>query len=296
MSRRLLIIIGVVVVVILAVGGFGVAYAVSQQNQTSTSNVTATTTPGTNPSSKNTAKSNTTRTVVGVIQSLNTQNFVITIERRKRTLNVTVSDTTKYATLEGQASFSDLKVGQTVQVNGPVDAQAKTLTALRVVLLPPLGQVATINGQALTLTVMSDGSMVKVNTSSSTLVYVEFAGHPVPISVKAIEVNQTLGYEGTTASDGSVSAAKLWILGLPQVRGTVTAISGNVLTLQSLQGATITVNLGANTTYIQGTKSVVSGTLITTNAQAIKVGSKVDVVADSKLASGSATAVLVIVA
>jgi hypothetical protein len=61
------------------------------------------------------------RKFVGTIQSLGNQTFVITLSRGSKTVTVNVDASTKYATSNGVASFTDLKVGQMVQVKGHVD-------------------------------------------------------------------------------------------------------------------------------------------------------------------------------
>jgi Domain of unknown function (DUF5666) len=232
--------------------------------------------------------------MLGVIQSLNNQTIQLTSMRGKRVVTVTVNASTKYSTLEGQAAFSDLKVGESVDVTGLIDAQAQTFDATQVIILPPLGRVSTINGQALALAT-NNGTAVTVNISNSTIVYVEIAGRPVAVSAKAIEVGQVLGYEGTTASDGAVSATKLWLLGLSHVRGTVSAINGSVVTLQALSGSSMTVNLSSSTTYVQPGKAANKGILASSNIQALQVGSIVEVTTDGKVASGTATAILIII-
>lgn len=63
------------------------------------------------------------RRVIGTIQSLNGQSLVIVLTRNKKTLTVNVTAQTRYAIANGTASFSDLKVGQTVNVLGRSDLQ-----------------------------------------------------------------------------------------------------------------------------------------------------------------------------
>ena len=63
------------------------------------------------------------RRVIGTIQSLNGQSLVIALTRNKKTLTVNVTAQTRYAIANGTASFSDLKVGQTVNVLGRSDLQ-----------------------------------------------------------------------------------------------------------------------------------------------------------------------------
>ena len=282
MNKRLLIIIGIVSVIVLGLAGFGLALALAPHSgQASTSNVTST--PTTTTSTK-------TRSVTGVIQSLGNQSFVIKVGKGKRTMTVNVSAQTKITTVQGAGTFSDLQVGETVQVKGYVNTQTKTIDAVSVLAEPPSGTVAAIKGQTFRLTT-SDGKTLTVNASSSTIVYVD----TVPVSTKSIEIGQMLGYQGTTASDGSITADKLWLLFLPHVRGKVTAINGNSLTVQTATSS-VTINLSPNTTYAQSGKARSNSTPIPSSIQSIQVGSLLNVVEDAKSTSGTPTAVLVLIA
>jgi|SRR5579884_55909 len=283
MSKRLLIIIGVVAVIVLGLAGFGLALALAPHSgQASTSN--ATTTPTTTTTN---AK---TRSVTGVIQTLGNSSFVIKVGKGKKTMTVNVSAQTKISTVQGTGSFSDLQVGETVQVKGYVNTVAKTIDAVSVLAEPPSGTVAAIKGQIFTLTT-SDGKTLTVNASPSTPVYV----NTVPVSLKAIEIGQTLGYQGTTASDGSITADKLWLLFLPQVRGKVTAINGNSVTLQTASSS-VTINLSPNTTYVQHGKASSASTPTSSSISSIQVGSQLTIAEDAKSTSGTPTAVLVMIA
>ena len=283
MSKRLLIIIGVVSVIVLGLAGFGLALALAPHSgQASTSSGTSTPTTATTSSK--------TRSVTGVIQSLGNQSFVIKVGKGKRMMTVSVSAQTKITTVQGAGTFSDLQIGETVQVKGSVNTQSKTIDAVSVLAEPPSGTVATIKGQTFTLTT-SDGKTIIVNASSSTSVYVS----TVPVSLKSIEIGQTLGYQGTTASDGSITADKLWLISLPLVRGKVTAINGNSVTLQTAT-ATVTINLSPNTTYALNVKARSNSTPTPSNLQSIQVGSQLNIAEDAKSTSGTPTAVLVLIA
>lgn len=282
MSKRLLIIIGVVSVIVLGLVGFGLAFALAPHSgQASTSSLTST--PTTTASTKS-------RSVTGVILSLGNQSFDMRVGKGKKTMTVNVSAQTKISTVQGVGTFSDLQVGETVQVKGNVNTQNKSIDAISVLALPPSGTVAAIKGQTFTLTT-SDGKTLTVNASSSTIVYVD----TVPISLKSIEIGQTLGYEGATASNGSITADKLWLLLLPHVRGKVTAINGNAVTLQTAS-STVTINLSPNTTYAQTGKARSNSTPTPSNIQSIQVGSQLNIAEDAKSTGGTPTAVLVLIA
>lgn len=283
MSKRLLIIIGVVSVIVLGLAGFGLAFALAPHSgQASTSSGTSTPTT--------TTTSTKTRSVTGVILSLSNSSFVMRVGKGKKTMTVNVSAQTKITTVQGAGTFSDLQVGETVQVKGRVNTVDKSIDATSILAEPPSGTIATIKGQTFTLTT-SDGKTVIVNASSSTIVYV----NTVPVSLKSIEIGQTLGYQGATASDGSVSATKLWLISLPLVRGKVTAINSNAVTLQTAT-STVTINLSPNTTYAQTGKARTNSTPTPSNVQSIQVGSQLNIAEDTKSTSGTPTAVLVLIA
>jgi Domain of unknown function (DUF5666) len=290
MSKRVMIIIGIIVVIVLGVSGFVVAYALSQSGQQSTTNVTATATSTANPANTGTGQGLRQTSLYGLIQSLNNQTFVISTLRGSRMVTVSVNPNTHYASLEGQGTFNDLKVGQAVNVVGQYNIQNQTITAVRVILLPPLGSLTAINGQSLTLMTF-DNKIVQVQTNSSTLVYVPLGLRSIVVSAKVIKVGQILGYEGVT-NGASISATKLWLFTLPQFRGTITAVNSTTLTVHTLAGANVTVTLTPDTTYIQGP---VQKTPVASNLQALQVGGTVTVTADGRPASGSAEAVLVVV-
>ena len=205
-------------------------------------------------------------------------------------MTVNVSAQTKISTVQGVGSLSDLSVGETVQVKGYVNTAAKTIDAVSVLAEPPSGTVAAITGQTFTLNT-SAGKTVMVHASPSTPVYVT----TVPVSLKAIEIGQTLGYSGTTASDGSITAGKLWLLSLPQVRGKVTAVNGNSVTLQTATSS-VSINLSPNTTYAQRGKASSASTPIPSSVSSIQVGSQLTITEDAKSTSGTPTAVLVLIA
>lgn len=286
MSRRLPIIMGILGLIILAVAGVGVGYAITHAGQPSTASVTPTPIPTSGPAKNKNSK------ITGIVQSLGNSSFVITPGRSKKTVTVVTNDQTKFATLSGSASFSDLQVGQTVEVRGQLNTQDSTFTALQVRILPPMGKISAINGQVITLTT-NKAKTVTLNITSSTVIYVG----AVPVSTKALVVGEQVGYQGATATNSSsINADKIWLI-LPHVRGTITAITANTATVQPMnnkqQGAAATINLSSNTIYVQVGKGQKQGTPTPLTLQTVKVGSKVDIAIFTSAGSSTATAVLV---
>jgi hypothetical protein len=134
-NRRLLIIIGVLAIVLL--GLVAAAIAVINQHSTPTTASSSTPTVGVTTSGATTTKAK-TRRVIGVIQSINAQSILILPQNKKKPIAVMLTSTTKYKTTSGKASVSDLKVGQTVEVNEIYDTQSNVWNATRITISPNL--------------------------------------------------------------------------------------------------------------------------------------------------------------
>ena len=133
-SKRLLLIIGILVVVVMLAAGIGLAYAFSALGQQSATNanISATVTASALASP---TPGNGQRRVTGVIKSLDNQSFVLAANQGKRMITVEVDAQTKYVRGGKSASFSDLQPGETVVVLGTYDASSKTMTATRVTIV-----------------------------------------------------------------------------------------------------------------------------------------------------------------
>lgn len=132
-SKRLLLIIGILVVVIMLAAGIGLAYAFSALGQQSAANANLSATVTASAlASPTPGKGNGQRRATGVIKSLDSQSFVLSANQGKRTITVEVDAQTKYVRAGKPASFSDLQIGETVVVLGTYDASSKTMTAARV--------------------------------------------------------------------------------------------------------------------------------------------------------------------
>lgn len=136
-SKRVLIIVGVVVVVVMLAAGVGLVYAFSALGQQSSANasLSATATARVSPTPGGAPGQ---RRVAGVVKSLGNQSFVLAVDKGKRSITVNVNAQTKYTSggAAKAASFSNLQVGETVAVQGTYDAASKTMTAARVVIAP----------------------------------------------------------------------------------------------------------------------------------------------------------------
>lgn len=138
-SRRVLIISGVAAVIFAGIIGFGLAFAFSHANQASSQDTT--------PSDTSTAVASVTTSqracVLGVVQSLSSQSFVVNANQGKRIVTVTVNDQTTYAKHGSQASFTfvNLVVGDKVRVTvqGQCNRRDTSVLAQSVMVLTSTG-------------------------------------------------------------------------------------------------------------------------------------------------------------
>jgi len=119
--KRLLIIIGILLIILLGVSVY--TFAVLLPNATQTSLSTLTPTPVVIPPATEIAS---VRRVIGTIQSVGNQTFVVALTQGGKTVTVNVNDKTKYTTPSGIATFSDLRVGEMVEVRGRSDSLDST--------------------------------------------------------------------------------------------------------------------------------------------------------------------------
>ena len=298
-KRTLLIILGVLGIVLVGMIGLALAFAIGSPSRASTASGTPVPTETAVVGTSSTKK---VRKVTGIIQSLGTQSFVIKGANGKKTTTITVDNKTKYSAASGSISFSDLQVGNTVQVRGTYDQSSQTILAQRVTLEAPTGSITAIssqsaqNSQTLTLST-TDNKTVTLHMTSTTSVLVQ----NIPVSHSFLVMGQMISYDGTTGGDGSITATTIY-LDLTKVTGTVNGLSSqNVLSIQPTSSGTgstaspVSVNLTAATVIAQSTGKKASSTPTVTNPTAIKMSAKVVVYDNSKLASGTPTAVLVIV-
>lgn len=137
-SKRILIISGIVAVVLAGVIGFGFAFAFSHTNQASTQSATPTTV-----GSVTSVASGQRACILGIVQSLSNQSFVVSANQGKRVVTVTVNDQTTYNKHGNQASlsFAGLAVGNRVRVTAQGQCARKdtTIVAQSVAVLTATG-------------------------------------------------------------------------------------------------------------------------------------------------------------
>ena len=142
-SKRVFIISGVVAVVLVGTISFGLAFAFSHTNQAPTTNGAVT--PVVSVTSKPTG---TRACVVGIIQSVLSQSFVVSANQGSRIVTVNVNDQTTYAKHGSRASlsFSVLGVGDKVRVTaqGQCNRKDTAVVAQSVVILTSTGNPGAI--------------------------------------------------------------------------------------------------------------------------------------------------------
>jgi Domain of unknown function (DUF5666) len=290
-KKTLLILIGVLGVILVGAISLVLAFTFANPSQASTTSATPTASV---TFAQGTATTKKVRKITGVIQSVSAQGFVLQATNGKKTTAVTVDNTTKYSSVAGPISFSDLKVGMTVAVRGTFDKSSQTVLASRVTVVAPTGNITAISSQTpptLTLSTTTSNNTVTVHMTGTTAVLV--AG--VPVKLSFLVVGQTVSYSGTTAGDGSVMATAIYLV-LTKVQGTVNGLSGsNVLSIQPTIGSPVSVNLSTSTTIVQNSGGKGTGTSTIANPTAIHMSAKVVVYDNSKIASSTPTAVLIVV-
>jgi hypothetical protein len=134
--------------ILAGVIGFGFAFAFSQVNRASTQNATITDTPTTVGSVTN-VTSGQRACILGIVQSLSNQSFVVSANQGKRVLTVTVNDQTTYSKHGNKASssFADLAVGNRVRVTaqGQCTRKQTTVVAQSIAILVSTGALTPIS-------------------------------------------------------------------------------------------------------------------------------------------------------
>ncbi len=130
-SKRVLIISGIAGVILAGCIGLGLAFAFSQMNQASSQQAIPTEIPTIIGSSTNNS-SGQRACIIGIVQSISGQSFVVSANQGKRVVTVTVNDQTAYSKHGNQASlsFTDLGVGNRVRITAQDQCNRKETTIM----------------------------------------------------------------------------------------------------------------------------------------------------------------------
>ena len=128
-SKRVLIMSGVVAVILACFIGF--AFAFSQMNQAPAQHTSLANIPTTVGSVSN-VTSGQRACIIGIIQSLSKQSFVVSANQGKRVVTVTVNNQTSYSQYGNRtsSSFATLAVGNSVRVTAQVQCIRREATVL----------------------------------------------------------------------------------------------------------------------------------------------------------------------
>jgi hypothetical protein len=178
------------------------------------------------------------------------------------TVTITVNATTVYTRADQAASLSDVHVGSLLDVQGtPTGDGAISASAIRIVLPQRSGVVTAVNGNNLTVTSF-DARTYTIAAGSSTVYH--RAGQTAALS--DIAVGSLIYAEGDLSSDGSTLNALSVTIQLPSVKGQISAVSGNTVTVNSPDGTTSTVLLTDATTYTAGPQGTADKSSVTTGS------------------------------
>lgn len=204
--------------------------------------------------------------VHGNIQKNSNNTLTLQTEQNK-TVNVHVSSSTRI--LEGgvQVSVSDLQANQTIAAFGDRNNDG-SLNAMLIHVDLIHGQVASINGNTIILTSGNKGAQTTVTTTAATKYYV--AGQPVPAST--LQQGDTVGVAGPGSQKSGVTATAIFIHA-PAVRGTVTNVNGDTITVKDKNGTTWTITVNSDTKYFQGMQPA-SLSAVQVNSRIAAVGLK----------------------
>jgi hypothetical protein len=141
-SKRILIISGISAVILAGCIGLGLAFAFSHMNQASSQQATPTEIPTIIGSSTNNS-SGQRACIIGIVQSISGQSFVVSANQGKRVVTVIVNNQTAYSKHGNQASssFADLVVGNRVRIaaQGQCNRKETTVMAQSVAILAVVG-------------------------------------------------------------------------------------------------------------------------------------------------------------
>lgn len=190
-------------------------------------------------------------------------NTITATGRRSQSIAVTVSTTTTYTEAQAAATLSDVRVGSEISVQGTRSSNtAIAAKSIEIVLPTERGVVTAVQGSTLSVTGF-DGATSTITLTSSTRY--QMAGQTTTAS--AITTGTAIVAEGTTASDGTLTASLVTVQ-LPRVSGQVTAASNGTYTLSSPFGGTSrTVTTSSSTVFVTQAGAAAQASAITTGTR-----------------------------
>ena len=165
-------------------------------------------------------------------------------------LSVNTSPTTTYTLGGAPSTFTAITVGSKIVAAGLPDSAPSTLDATKIWIKAPCthvqGIVTAVDPTANTITVGGHRGVPVAYTTTDTTTY--FAG-TTAVDASVVMVGERVTLTLTTTSPQTVTNV---LIHLDAIVGTVSAITGSVLTVNGHWGTTWTVNTSPTTTYSQG--------------------------------------------
>ncbi len=191
----------------------------------------------------------------GTVQSVDSGSMSFTVQESDGSVVTVDTDSSTMFEMGGQpASFSDLAVGQTVEVEGTAQSDGSILASqvnIEVEETEVSGTVQSIDSGSMSFTVQeSDGTMVTIDTNSSTV----FRMGNQSASFTDLAVGDSVEVTGITQADGSVLASRVNIEAPEtqpvEIQGTVSSIdtTGGTFVVTTASGD-VTVDTNASTQW-----------------------------------------------
>lgn len=180
------------------------------------------------------------------------------------TRNIIVSDATTYTQGGAAATLSDVVMGSKILAQGTVDTNGTSLDALTVE-IGTAGQTGFVYGKVTAVTSTSLTVLAKDGTSTTftytTTTDVKALGDPsAAVTLSDLAVGE---HVGVAYNSSAATTAETIYIKLAHISGTVTAVSGDNITVQDHQGFTRMILVGTTTTYSQnGASATVSAVVV----------------------------------
>lgn len=204
--------------------------------------------------------------VRGTIQKISGSTLTLQTEQNK-TVQVAVNKNAHIFVGHLPASLSDLQANETIEAFGDKNSDG-SLNAMLIHVDLIHGQVVSINGNTIILSYGNKGAQTTVTTTAATKYYI--ANQPVPAAT--LQQGDTIGVAGPGSQKSGVTATAIFIHA-PRVRGTVTGVNGDTITVKTKDGTTWTVTVNSDTKYFQGKQSA-SLSAVQVNSEIGAVGLK----------------------
>lgn len=187
----------------------------------------------------------------GTVSSVNGNSINIT-DPQGFTRNIIVSNATTYTQGGATASLTDVIMGSKILAQGTVDANKTSLDALSIEIGTmgamgfDWGKVTAVTSSSVTIESRDGTSTTFTYTTSTDVKAIGDPSATVTTADLAVGEHAGVSYDSSAAT----TAVSIYIK-LARISGTVSAVSGNNVTVQDHQGFTRMILVGTATTYTQ---------------------------------------------